>query len=248
MTRPPPPTFDERLEAIEQEAGRLAEVALSRLLAPVPSCPEWRVRDLLDHMSEVLGFWTAQVAAADPDERHEFDQGEDLEGEELVDDLLGRARDLTGALRDAGSSMPCWNWSGRDLDTGWVARRMSLETAVHRYDGELSGGETTEVAVPLSVDGLDERIYVHLASDVPDAPDAALGGSLCLACSDTDAAFVVEVAHGRLQVRNTAGPASAFVRAPASELFLFSWNRVPLDNLSVTGDRDVAGAWVSLPV
>lgn len=248
MTASAPPSFDERLDAVEKEADRLAEVAQSRFLAPVPSCPEWLVRDLLDHLSGVLGFWTVQVAAADPDKRHEFDQGEDLAGQQLIDDLLARARDLNGALRHAGPESPCWNWSGRDLSANWVARRMSLEIAVHRYDGELSAGETTEVPLPLAVDGLAERIYVHLSNDVADEPEATLGGSLCLACTDADAAFVVEVARGRLHVRDTAGPASAFVRAPASDLFLFSWNRLPLERLSVTGDREVAAAWASLPV
>lgn len=125
---------------------------------------------------------------------------------------------------------------------------MALETAVHCYDGEVTAGDPKPVATALAIDGLDERINVHLATDVPEEPGAALGGSLCLACSDADCAFVVEVGHGRLHVHEGAGPASAFVRGPASDIFLFSWNRVPLECLDVTGDRDVAAAWASLPV
>jgi uncharacterized protein (TIGR03083 family) len=235
------------LEAVEAGARRLVDVAAGRLGAGVPSCPDWTVTDLVDHLGNVYTFFTAQVVAADCDERHEpvrTAPGPD----HLLAWFEAKADELVGCLRSAGTESPCWNWSGHDLTTAWVGRRMALETVVHRYDGELVAGDPTPVAVELAVDGLDERINVHLRADVPDEPDATLGGSLCLSCSDADAAFVVEVGRGRLHVHEGAGPASAFVRGSASDLFLFSWNRVPLAALDVTGDRDVAAAWTSLPV
>ena len=41
----------------------------------------------------------------------------------------------------------------------------------------------------LAIDGIDERIAIHLATDVPEVPDATLGGVLCLACLDDPAAW-----------------------------------------------------------
>ncbi len=243
----PEPSHEAYLQAVGREVRRLSDVAAGRLEARVPSCPEWAVGDLVEHLGLVFGFWSAQVTAADPQERRDPAQATP-ERDHLPAWLEERADDLVDRLRAAGGEAPCWNWSGRDLSSGWVGRRMALEAAVHRYDGELAAGDPTPVDSVLAVDGLDERIHVHLAVDVRDAPEATLGGSLCLSCSDAACAFVVEVGKGRLHVRDGAGPATAFIRGTASDLFLFSWNRVPLGALDVTGDRSVAAAWATLPV
>jgi uncharacterized protein (TIGR03083 family) len=242
------PTFDERVAAIEEESTRLAEVVADDLDAPVPSCPDWSARDLAEHVASVFTFWSHQLASGDPTERHEpprFEPG-------AVADAVGWLDASTGilveALSDLGPDEPCWNWSGNDLDSNWVARRMALEVAVHRYDGELAAADPHDIAVPLSVDGIDERIDVHLRCDIPDYRGASLGGPICLSCNDTEAAWVVDVGGGKLRYRRGAGPAAAVVRGSASRLFLFTWNRIGLEGLDLTGDRAVAEAWATLPV
>ncbi|HXY42963.1 MAG TPA: maleylpyruvate isomerase N-terminal domain-containing protein, partial [Acidimicrobiales bacterium] len=178
-----------------------------------------------------------------------FELGEDAppESGEPGDRLAVAADELVDALRAAGGEAPCWNWSGRNATTGWLARRMALESAIHRYDGELAAAEARAIDPQLSVDGIDEFLTVHLRTDLPDVPAATLGGSLCLACTDTEDAWTVDVGGGRLRVRNDRGPASACLRGGASDLFLFVWNRVGVDGLELTGDRAVAEAWASLP-
>jgi uncharacterized protein (TIGR03083 family) len=242
------PTFEERLAAIELEAGRLGEVIADVLDAPVPSCPGWTGKDLADHVAGVFTFFSHQLASGDPAERHEpptFELGADADSVEWLDASTGV---LVEALCELGPEEPCWNWSGIDLDAGWVARRMALEVAVHRFDGELAAGEPSDVDAELSVDGIDERIDVHLRADIPESRDVTLGGPICLSCSDLDAAWVVDVGNGKFRSRRGAGPAAAVVRGRASELFLFSWNRLGLETLELTGDRSVAEAWSSLPV
>ena len=100
----------------------------------------------------------------------------------------------------------------------------------------------------LAVDGIDEWISVHLATDVPEAPDATLGGVLCLACADDAAAWTVEISGGKLRWREGRGPAEAVLVGAASDLYLYCWNRRPLEVLELTGSRDVALAWTSLPI
>lgn len=242
------PSFEERVSAIEEASARLGGLMADALTAPVPSCPEWSGRDLVEHVAAVFTFFAHQLASGDPTERHEPPPFDASEGGDVVEWLDAATGVLTEALGELGPDEPCWNWSGNDLDSGWVARRMALEVAVHRYDAELAVGETNFIATALAADGIDERVEVHLRADVPEHPKASLGGPICLCCTDADAAWVVEVANGRVRSRQGAGPAAAVVRGSASELFLFTWNRIGVDELELTGDRAVAEAWASLPV
>jgi len=240
-------TFERHLEVISYEAVRLAAVTAEALDLKVPSCPEWTGRDLIDHVWHVHTFWHAQVRAADDSARRDPGERSIPKGEEPGDWLEDAAGGLVEALEAAGPDAPCWNWSGEALNVGWVARRMALETAVHRFDGELAVGDQTPIEADVAVDGIDEFLRVHLQSDVPDAPEATLGGTLCLACSDTGKAWIVEVGAGQLRIREGSGPASACLRGTASELYLFTWNRVGVDDLELTGSRSVAAAWATLP-
>ena len=98
-------------------------------------------------------------------------------------------------------------------------------------------GSPSPIERELAIDGIDEWISVHLATDVPEVPDATLGGVLCLACADDAAAWTVEVAAGRLRWREGRGPADAVLVGPASDLYLYCWNRRPLEALELTGQR-----------
>jgi uncharacterized protein (TIGR03083 family) len=242
-----PVPFERHLEAITAEAVRLAAVTAEALDRKVPSCPEWTGRHLIDHVWHVHTFWHAQVRAADESARRDPGERSIPEGEEPGDWLEDAAAGLVDDLAEAGPAAPCWNWSGRELAVRWVARRMALETTVHRFDGELTGGAPTPIETDLAVDGIDEFLRVHLQTDLPETPEATLGGTLCFACTDSDHAWIVEVGRGQLRVREGSGPASACLRGTASDLYLFTWNRRSVDELELTGDRSVAAAWATLP-
>lgn len=241
------------LDAIGEEADRLRHAAERGLDAAVPTCPGWDARDLVEHVAAVYRHWSTQVGAADPDHRTPVNGGDAAGGEVdpavggVLSELEHEATVLLGALEQAGPESPCWNWSGTDLVAGWVARRMALETAVHRFDGEHASGKATPVERELALDGVNERLDVHLRVALRAARDASLGGSVCLVCSDADASWVVDVAAGRLRWRRGRGPADAVLVGTASDLLLFVWNRVDLDVLALTGRREVALGWRTLP-
>jgi uncharacterized protein (TIGR03083 family) len=216
------------------------------LSQPVPSCPGWCLSDLVKHLGTVFTFWRAQLEAANPDARTEPKSGDAAPASGLLDWFEDAGAQLDQALVDREPADPCWNWSGEDLTARWVGRRMALETAVHRFDAELSVGVPAPIDRDLAVDGMDEWLSVHLATDLPEAPEASLGGVLCLACADDPAAWTVEVAAGRFRWREGRGPADAVLVGAASDLYLFSWNRQALGALDLTGNPDVAGAWGTL--
>jgi uncharacterized protein (TIGR03083 family) len=216
------------------------------LADPVPTCPEWRLADLFEHLGQVFTFWRTQLEAAAPKARTEPESDVMRPGSDLMAWFEDAVALLDAALDHRDPDEPCWNWSGADLTARWVCRRMALESAVHRYDAELSVGAPTPVGRDLAVDGIDEWLAVHLATDVPETPDASLGGVLCLACADDSAAWTVEVTGGRLRWREGRGPADAVLVGSASDLYLYSWNRRSLDALDLTGRHEVAAAWGSL--
>ena len=240
--------YESHRAALKRECELIADASGEALAVPVPTCPEWCLSDLVVHLGDVFRFWRTQLEVASPDARAEPVSRGVPPGVDLMDWFESASADLHFTLGDSDPEEPCWNWSGADLTAEWVCRRMALEAAVHRYDTELSVGSTTPIDRDLAVDGIDERICVHLATDVPEAPDASLGGVLCLACADDAAAWTLEVAGGRLRWREGRGPADAVLVGPASDLYLYSWNRRPLDVLELTGSRQVAAAWSSLPV
>ncbi len=247
LTTAAPMDFERFLDVVPREAARLAVVTAPLLDERVPSCPDWTARELVGHLWRVYWFWHAQVIAADPTDR--VDPGDrPLDPDAEPGDALElAAAELVEAMRGAGAGASCWNWSGVNPTVSWLARRMALETAVHRYDGELCAGTPGTIDADLAADGIDEYLRVHLFADIPDAPTATLGGTLCLACSDTGDAWTVEIGMGRLRVREGRGPASACLLGPASHLLLFVWNRIGVEGLELTGDPAVASAWAGLP-
>ena len=240
--------YESHRTALERECDLIIEASGDALELPVPTCPEWQVSDLVGHLGDVFTFWRTQLEAASPGAPAEPASRGVPAGADILEWLEGARAKLRHALTGHDPEDPCWNWSGEDLTAGWVCRRMALESAVHRYDVEISVGLPTPIDRDLAVDGIDEWIGVHLATDVPVTPEVSLGGVLCLACSDDAAAWTVEVAAGRLRWREGRAPADAVLVGSASDLYLFCWNRRPVEALELTGNRDVAAAWSSLTV
>jgi uncharacterized protein (TIGR03083 family) len=240
--------FASYLDVIGEEADRITDTAARGRGLAVPSCPGWTLDDLVGHLAEVYRHWTAQVLAAHPAGHVEVPDGDEPPMSDPISMLDREVVRLVGALQDAGSDAPCWNWSGTDLVVAWVARRMAHESAVHRVDAEMAAGLTTPIETELAVDGIDERLDVHLGTDIVDVPEVSLGGSICLVCSDADAAWVIDTNQDTLRWRSGRGPADAVLVGTASDLLLFTWNRIGVDALLMTGKAEVAAAWRTLPV
>ena len=237
--------YSRYLDAIGDEVSRFIEVSRVLRNASVPTCPGWKISDLSSHLAAVYRHWSTQLLAADPGAHttvptvlHHESVAHELEHEETI--LLDRLGKLS---EDA----PCWNWSDGDYTALWVARRMALETAIHRIDAESASGRTTEIARDLSLDGIEEKFDVHLRLDVPENPTATLNGTICFICSDANHAWTLNIEHGQLRIRDGRGPASVALVGTASNLFQFVWNRIDLSRFEVTGDRLVAENWRELP-
>jgi uncharacterized protein (TIGR03083 family) len=142
------------LRADYQRLASVASVSEAALARKVPTCPDWTLKDLVDHVAHVYLHKVECIrhnAAPDPWPAPGLDQGSRL-------DLLHRAyRELSDefAARDPGS--PAYTWFDGDHTVGFWMRRMAHETAIHRIDAELAAGVPSQpVPDDLALDGIDE--------------------------------------------------------------------------------------------
>ncbi|WNV90490.1 maleylpyruvate isomerase N-terminal domain-containing protein [Umezawaea sp. Da 62-37] len=123
------------LDILADEVRRLRVLAGGDLDVPVPTCPGWTVRDLVEHVAR--GFRTVVGKEADP-----------------VDPTPVEALDQAyGAATSAFVERP---------DRFWI-RRMAQEAAIHRFDAELAlGTPITPFPEDFAVDAIGEMLDVFL--------------------------------------------------------------------------------------
>lgn len=219
----------DRLAAIAADSARVAQIAAGPVAdVPVPSCPGWTIRDLVDHLGEVQRFWAENVRAADPAAPWQGDRDAPATA-----DLAGWMRTstdrLVSALRDADDTAACWTWWGDPRTAGAVSRHQVQEAAVHRWDAEAATGTPQPLAPEVGDDGVAEFLEVMLGDVASQLP-----GAVELVSSDTAGRWVVG-----------AGSPSATVIATASDLVLLLYGRVGVDQLEVTGAPSAVTALVA---
>ena len=131
------------LAHIEQESSRfIACLADADPAAPVPSCPEWTVDDLIWHLAEVQLFWGAIVRDRldDPDAAEEGKPSRPEDHAALVALFGDATRQLLDALATTPPETEVWTWAD-DHTVAFVLRRQAHEALIHRMDAELVAGE-----------------------------------------------------------------------------------------------------------
>jgi uncharacterized protein (TIGR03083 family) len=237
---------DDFLEALRRDADGFGDAcAAGDLAADVTACPDWHVADLLWHLTEVHDFWRAIVAGRLLDPSAYTDPTRPADGELLAMYRAGVPALLT-ALTGVDPATPVWTWS-TDKTAGFVIRRMAHETAVHRWDAEQAADRSFSVDPALASDGIDE--FLHLFAGFPYEPGKGpepVGGSVHLHCTDIAGEWlVVDGDHGSMVTTREHAKGDCAIRGAASDLLLALWRRVPLSQLEVIGDTDIAARFVA---
>jgi uncharacterized protein (TIGR03083 family) len=237
-------------EAASAEIARMATAVsdISDTAADVPTCPGWTVADLASHIGGIHRWVTATVASQAPSRLPFPDvKPESSSPDALAAWLTAGAGPLLESLRAAGPVTPVWTW-GPGRTSGWWARRMVHETAVHRADAELAVGVAAPVIDPVvAADGIDEflfnlpsarRPYQHLAS-------LPTGSSLHLHATDADGEWLVRFTESGIAWERGHAKATVAVRGPVALLLLFTYGRVPGadERFAVFGDASVLDEW-----
>ncbi len=145
----------EYVEEVRRAGHRLADIAEDQLERPVPSCPDWTVAELVDHMADVIDFWGAIASgrAASPDA---YVRPPTPGRDELVGWYRGLLDTAIAELGTVDPATPRWNWTGDEQNAAWIIRRMANETAVHCWDGEAAVDDAQPLRQPIALDGIDE--------------------------------------------------------------------------------------------
>jgi uncharacterized protein (TIGR03083 family) len=227
--------FQDYLRHLRTNLNRFDEV-IGRVDADtaVPTCPEWDAGELRDHMAGVLAFWRAQLGPHGLLEEPFFPV--DL-SEQATLPVLGLGDEVITMLSATGPDKPCWNWSGHDPSTRWVARRMAQESVIHRVDAESTAAALTPIDSELAADGIDELIDVFFDAPPDSVPDGAI--VLKLVATDTDQVWNVGVTTEG--VFHSADTATAQLSGTASDVLQVLWNRQ--SGARWTGDPTAPSRW-----
>lgn len=240
--------YSECLEGIREALDAfVAHARRAGLDAPVPTAPEWTVRQLIAHQGMVHRWATGMVRGVRVDAEAVEDEG--LASVDPVLWLRAGGHRLLAALREAPEDLeaPVFLNNAPSPRLFW-ARRQCHETTIHSVDalaaslGRMPTAEDTWITRQLALDGIDELLTGFLTrkrSRLRSERPITIG----FRPSDVDVSWLVRVSQEPAVVeRNHGGHADVVLEAPAEVLYLAAWNRT--DEVSVDGFeiwRELAG-------
>ena len=217
------------------------------LTRPVPTCPEWTMRQLITHVGRAHRWAAAIVTtrSAVPIPFREVPDGKLPENpREHGDWLRTGAAGVIDAVRAAGDEQ-VWTHPGPGPASYW-ARRMAHETAVHRADGQIALGQRPRIDAVIAADGIDEWLG-FLAAPEPGEDRPSLAGLhgkvLHVHVTDTEVAageWMIRPAADGVAVEPGHGKGDVAVRGPASDMLLVLMRRFPASDPSVEVLGDAA--------
>jgi uncharacterized protein (TIGR03083 family) len=252
-------SYDRYYAEIEAETAKIVEAVRSAdPAAPVPSCPGWTLRKLVNHVGRVhrwAGASVARRATESLDTRSLDDAVPPEDHEERLAWLTAGAEGVVRALREAGPETRVWTW-GDEQSAGFWARRMTHETLVHRADACLAVGAGFDPAPELAADAVSELLSFIESPKVGEmrpafkelkgngetlhfhATDGGLGEAGEWSVRRTPGGAVWEHGHGKGDVA---------LRGPAVDLLLVIYRRLPPASarVEVHGDEKLLDHWLT---
>lgn len=242
----------EHITVVGREAKALAAAAeQGGLDVPIPTCPEWNMRDLVRHLG-MIHLWAAGHVVQRQDASWGDDLGEfprvwpDLavfwpDDEKLVSWYLETNANLVKTLEAAPPDTDSWTFLPAPSPLAMWARRQAHETAVHRFDAENAAGIASEFDPVLASDGVDELVagFAPRKEEFPVDRDR----TMIVHATDTDDRWHITLAPTGITTVRSGGPADVTLSGAASDLYLTLWNRGEDSSIDVTDDHEVLELW-----
>lgn len=234
------------VDSIRSDADRIsAAVRTGRLDAPVAACPGWDLRALVEHVAGVHRWATAAITSGQAPDRASIPApGAD---DNLAVWIVDGAADLVAAIEGADPDAATWHPFPLEQRVWVWARRMAMETVVHRWDAEVAASGASTIAPPVAAEGIHEYLELGLprvlGREQIDPPTA----SLHVHCTDTDGEWLVWSDGGDYRMLPVHDKGDAALRGTAESLLLVLMGRVDRATVDVVGDPAAADAWLDLP-
>jgi uncharacterized protein (TIGR03083 family) len=237
------------VEQLRRDGERLATVAsLTDPGAPVPTCPDWSLRDLVRHVGGVHRWATGFVRGAGrqpPDGDLERFVGGWPQDDKLVEWFADGHRVLVEALDSATADLETWTFLEAPTPLAFWARRQAHETAIHRVDAESAGGDVTGFPSDFAIDGIDELLLRFANRPGRPLPAVETTRSMVVRAKDEPRSWRVTFAPSGFQIE--ADPidddAELLVTGDASELYVLLWNRRDAAGSEMVGETDLVDLW-----
>lgn len=223
----------DHLAAVRRDSQRIDSAAQGRLDDVVPSCPGWRVADLVWHVGIVQLFWQ-MVARGDLSGPEAWTEPDRPADDQLLAWFRSGADMAIATLTGLDPERPAWTW-GRRHNVAFIRRRVAQETAVHSWDAVTAVSAVEPIEQSTAADGVDEFLDEVLPALSPGLAGPAQTVGLC--ASDACAEWTIRVGDGAAGLTRARGNADATVTATASDLLLMLWGRRPAADLMVDGER-----------
>jgi uncharacterized protein (TIGR03083 family) len=216
--------------------------------ATVPTCPEWRVRDLVGHIGQAYR-WTAGLvrsrAAAPPPDPRDAEPGRPQDWPTWLHDSTAH---LVGAIIDAGPETDVWTFVGEQPARFWL-RRMLADSAVHLADAAITAGRPFAIAPDLAADTISEGLGLISSAGAGLKPELGElrghGQTLQLRPTDVEPGWLITREPGGVAWERRTADADVVVDAPVRDLLLVFSRRITPDDprLTITGDRTLVDHW-----
>ncbi len=239
-----------------REAERMIEAVSScpgGLDAPVPTCPDWAVNDLVGHLAGIYNRLATVLKGRLLDRPAPADVPSRPDDVGAVDWLSSRLDRLIAAEQAVPEDALVWNLGPQSpAPPSFWFRRMVHETVIHRVDAELAAGlEVAELEPAIAADTILELFMLLRFSDVTDdesmaQPSSDDTGRLLIHLHATDgegAEWTCDTGARTVARRHAKGDVA--LRGPAWSLARWAWGRTPADiaGIDVFGDLAAAEAW-----
>jgi uncharacterized protein (TIGR03083 family) len=212
--------------------------------ARVPTCPEWPVRVLVGHIGQGQR-WAADIVRTGAPSGIPDPRDVDLPGD-WPKWLQEGTAELAGALQESNATV--WTIAGTGPAEFWL-RRMVHDTTVHYVDAAITAGIGYEIPEDLAIDGIQEGLEL-LATPGIEERNAAVaelrgdGQTLQIRPDNRPGWHITRTPEG-VKWRHGTADADVTMSGTAQDLLLLVYGRLPLENITLTGNRDLMTHWLA---
>ena len=242
----------EHITIIRQEAKLFTEAAeQAGLEANIDTCPGWKMRDLVRHLSEIH-LWAAAHVARRATKMWVDDLADlsaswpDLavfwpDDDDLIGYYLETNANLVRELEAAPADVEAMTFLPAPSPLAMWARRQAHEISIHRFDAQNAAGKTSEFDPSLASDGIDELLTAFAPRKDTFPLDEAK--AMVVHAVDTADRWYLTLGPDGIAARRGGGRADVTLTGRAADLYLAVWNRGDDSAVEVAGDRDLLESW-----